>query len=313
MITMKTVKYFKDLGLVIVGEDMIHGYTGNPESDSITISSVINKGFGAHDGWTIAEFAWRTNTGDKPAFAGEIEVMHRSQNAYSKADYQISWNLCNCKSDIIKWRPLLNNKDESTADKSVVDAVNELEAEWPNGKNFIYISSKSNKMHRNKLDCTYQNHSGSGWDLLCDELQFNQCIEDMKTNWGTSGTYAEYKEECKSSFAVVDESPVFTKEMADNDELPEIGMLCKHKGVTKTVITPVDTNNKIVLISVDKGIYSLAHCNDIEPLTPPKTDKEKADGLFKTYLKDGNLSTHKSFSQAVIDGDFGDNIKWHKY
>lgn len=92
---------------------------------------------------------------------------------------------------------------------------------------------------------------------------------------------------------------IYTQELFDNNKLPDVDMLCKHQGVTKTVIAPLDVNNKMVLSSVDNGIYSLAHCNDIEPLTPPKTDTKKAiDDIENFLVKDRGVHTEESYNIA---------------
>lgn len=60
-----------------------------------------------------------------------------------------------------------------------------------------------------------------------------------------------------------------------------------------------------------EGYFDVFSLADITPIDA-RTDSEKCDDLFKIYLKGEQVSTHKSFSQAVKDGDFGDNIKWSK-
>ena len=65
-----TVKDFKDAGLVFVAGDT-HG-NGSKINDHI--AHLINK-FNADDDLAFYELAWRTNTGVKPEFKGEIEVV----------------------------------------------------------------------------------------------------------------------------------------------------------------------------------------------------------------------------------------------
>ena len=158
--------------------------------------------------------------------------------------------------------------------KTILDAVNTLKGVWP-----------SESIQIIEID-----------GVEFSEKEFIICVVGCSNNFGLPSFTAK---------------PVYTQAMYDDNKLPAIGMLCKHKGVNKSVIAPLDVNNKLVLISIYNGIYSLAHCNDIEPIDS-RTPKQKADDLFKLYLKGEQVSTHKSFSQAAIDGDFGDNIKWVK-
>jgi hypothetical protein len=331
---MKTVKYFKDLGLEFVGEDSIHEFTNDCKSshvkldwqhnhDSLTLLNTIM------GGWTIAAFAWRTNTGEKPAFTGDIEVMHRSQNVYTNTDYQKSWSLCNCKSDIIKWRPSLSNKDESTA-KNVVDAVNELEADLINSyggkqidKDDVYLFyGPSGDYYILDDDRCCDGH----WEYVCARGGFNQCIEDMKTNWGTSVTYAEYKSKvssvmwslyheyvertgsCCAANKFKDDaaniinienkkenkadyiSPVFTQEMSDNDELPDVGMECifKHGGSDcRGVVTAI--TKEFIVLTEESGKERIRRLSEspIKPLTPPVVPRDGKAYQFDYQLKDG--------------------------
>ena len=90
--------------------------------------------------------------------------------------------------------------------------------------------------------------------------------------------------------------PVFTQEMCDDDEyLPTVDMLVKHQGVEKEVIGELDVNNKLALKSIDNGIYSLAHINDIFPTTPPI---ELIDGkAYQFYIEEVTNIFHAIWSK----------------
>ena len=96
--------------------------------------------------------------------------------------------------------------------------------------------------------------------------------------------------------------------MFDDNKLPVVGMLCKHKSVNKLVIAPLDFNNKIVLISIDNGIYSLAHCDDIEPIDS-RTDTKKFVDDIATFNKKELAWTHTSLSSAIKAGKIH-AVKW---
>ena len=85
--------------------------------------------------------------------------------------------------------------------------------------------------------------------------------------------------------------PVYTQAMCDNGELPSVGMEVMHHSVKKTVVGNHDVNYNFPLLSIN-NVYVLVGLRDIKPLTPPKTDKEKA--IDDTYRSDldvkGNLS-----------------------
>lgn len=104
----KTVKHFKDLGL-----DFVRGDTCNDgECDYTGCWYRTSRLF--HDS-KLTSVAWRENTGVRPKFAGDIEVMYRDGNVIStKNPDSLSWDdsLKISGRDVIKWRPVLNNEPE---------------------------------------------------------------------------------------------------------------------------------------------------------------------------------------------------------
>lgn len=110
--------------------------------------------------------------------------------------------------------------------------------------------------------------------------------------------------------------PIYTQEMQERGELLVVGM---------EVMAPMDIlgdklmRGLVVYIGQSFGKQAcVVQCeNWLQVFKPEKikpidtrTPEEKADDLFKIYLKGEEVFTHKTFSQAVIDGDFGDNIIW---
>ena len=109
---METVIQFKDAGLsAIVGDKYM-------SSDGVTEKEIgIYVHLFAHDkeqlnDWSrvYTEFAWRKNTGRKPAFTGRIEWSRKKGDPLTTTMKDIYWD-----SDIIKWRPLITpaTKDQS--------------------------------------------------------------------------------------------------------------------------------------------------------------------------------------------------------
>jgi len=138
-----------------------------------------------------------------------------------------------------------------------INAVNKYKATWENGKNYIYVGSSSNTIKCGSLQITHGMVENNQWDFVCNESEFNKCVEEM-TNMNIK--------------------LIYTKEMVDAGVMPSVGMEVMHLAVKKVVMLPADLNSKYVLNSVN-DFYSLALIHDIKPLDT-RTDKEKAlDGL----------------------------------
>tara|TARA_R110000851_G_scaffold87274_2_gene190326 strand:- start:3000 stop:3722 length:723 start_codon:yes stop_codon:yes gene_type:complete len=88
---MKTVKDFRDAGLVFVIGDMFN--------DLSSITPV--------DTCTIRAFVWRENTGEKPSFKGNIDIITSGESAYTGPSTSFRWDASDSKHSIIKWRPTL--------------------------------------------------------------------------------------------------------------------------------------------------------------------------------------------------------------
>lgn len=106
---MNTVKHYKDLGLEFVGGDMVDcSNTSKPIVENINGHELevnnLDYGWGTS---MVYEFAWRQNTGEKPAFGGEIEVKHRNGGVFTNEVYMKELEVTGSISDIIEWRPLI--------------------------------------------------------------------------------------------------------------------------------------------------------------------------------------------------------------
>tara|TARA_R110002111_G_scaffold44030_8_gene80261 strand:+ start:4914 stop:5510 length:597 start_codon:yes stop_codon:yes gene_type:complete len=176
------------------------------------------------------------------------------------------------------------------------------------GSNFVNGKREQHHTHvisihnTEKIGTAYASDIGMN-AIICGIKTYNQCIDDMSTNYGRSSLkhlaiwQAGLKESKEALDSIVNKSLVYTQEMADNGELPSVGMICKHLGVEKKVTAPLDVNNKMVLTSVANGIYSLAHCNDIYPIYT-RTKKERAIDEIESELSKIAYSTRSALELA---------------
>jgi hypothetical protein len=105
---MKTVKDFKDAGLVFAEGDIMQGNAENQSLENSCLRGLmeINSRLPVRitDQWIVNSFAWRKNTGVKPDFDGEIEWTGKSVLAL----YEINIGKLKWGPTVHKWRPLLN-------------------------------------------------------------------------------------------------------------------------------------------------------------------------------------------------------------
>lgn len=113
---MSTVKRYKDLGLVFVTSD-----SGVDKRGTYILTDPYDLNDNSKSDYdTIVEFAWRTNTGVKPEFKGEIEVEFNTCDEVDDfdktgvvSDYT-NWSLASNEGvyGIKRWRPLLTQPKE---------------------------------------------------------------------------------------------------------------------------------------------------------------------------------------------------------
>lgn len=86
--------------------------------------------------------------------------------------------------------------------KTVWDAVNELRGDVESCVYFdlevpfigmIYVGTIKNTMNNNALQVTDEAIENDSWSLVCAITEFNALVEDMKTNFGESKSYHNYK------------------------------------------------------------------------------------------------------------------------
>jgi hypothetical protein len=186
--------------------------------------------------------------------------------------------------------------------KTIIDAVNELQANWSDNKDMKYLyftavwSFTDNKY-------TYR------YNTPFTACEFMHTVSNMTCNFGkvTNLDLYDYINADKELLQPVKPDLIFTQEMCDNGELPSVGMLIENHGFKKIVIGELDTNNKLALKRIDNGLYSIAHIDDVKPLTPPI---ELIDGKayqFENYQRkvmgiyceeETVFHTHHGFHQA---------------
>lgn len=104
---MRTVKDFKDAGLVFVVDDVsrIVG-CGRFRVTQIWTVNVTNTD--RYDAQEIVEFKWRDNTGIRPAFTGKFDIQFPDGKvALDVAPRDLTWALEGAYGDITRWRPHL--------------------------------------------------------------------------------------------------------------------------------------------------------------------------------------------------------------
>jgi hypothetical protein len=120
---MRTVKDFKAAGLVLLGNDVVDGINGNPKSLGVTINDATKfMEKGADDVWTIRQFAWRVNNGEKPTFNGSIEWAGNQGVKHKTSMTNLVWD-----GRLIQWRPLINQPviatTETPEEKEALDKI----------------------------------------------------------------------------------------------------------------------------------------------------------------------------------------------
>lgn len=123
---MRTVCDFKKAGLALVDGDECQ------DSNGLIYSSVrfahANVGDEEFDLFRISDFAWRTNTGVKPEFVGEVELMDGNHNTGVKHSSKVNWEKHPQAGDasICQWRPHLPAaiQTETPEEKEAFEAIN---------------------------------------------------------------------------------------------------------------------------------------------------------------------------------------------
>jgi len=206
--------------------------------------------------------------------------------------------------------------------KTLIDAVNEFEGEWPCNDSIIMYFTKGfySKFYRDNIE-----------SAVTDE-EFNDLVSQMKTNFGECIPYAEYKTEYARKEKVIimldelhklidepvkeldvfinctsnnDPQPAltYTQEMADNGELPSVGMECLamidlswqrvevlHKKINGQGLGVAACR---IISDINGQCGILKWCMDFKPLTPPI---ELIDGRAYQFDFEGDIH---SFDSAI--------------
>jgi len=169
--------------------------------------------------------------------------------------------------------------------KTTYDAVNEFNGQWYGSKDKVYICDTG---------------------VITDYDQFNDLASQMETNFGKcKQSYSDYKFDYHLSPEPI---PAYTQAMADNGELPSVGMeiIARYMHDSKTV-----THKGIVLFISDCRVIMGNDTGDhhfllgdyrCEPLTPPI---ELIDGKayqFELCFGDYRVGYYCSVRNSFFDG-----------
>ncbi|MBL4795884.1 MAG: hypothetical protein JKY50_00565 [Oleispira sp.] len=160
--------------------------------------------------------------------------------------------------------------------KTVIDAVNESKGEWEIGKNFIYFGTKRNGINSDAYQFTYHALTNNVWDLICDETQFNQCIDEMATNYGTSETYSDYK--VNYTAANDDIKPMLVDDNSRQAKLSNIGNILHNLSCSMDDGYEQDQFGEYASYLWDLSVYFRESevGVSVKPVTVPKFTKEMA-------------------------------------
>ncbi len=208
---MKTVKDFKDAGLVFVNNDIIGCVNSDPDSGGITIGDATRNGeLPIHNAWNVREFAWREKTSIMLGFIGKIECINERGKPLKGP---ISYFACT------KWRPLLKQnavdvsietpEEKEALDKifgadsapkprkTVWDAVSELRGVLNN--TYFFDADDIHLYYRIDGGYFICSTCGAGNDnekLVCTTAEFNALVEEMTlgldVNPVSHGCYMHY-------------------------------------------------------------------------------------------------------------------------
>ena len=278
---MNTVKDYKDAGLVFVGDDTyVEKYAASndlPIAIEESFARMLNENYEKHTHWNdnlISQFAWRTNTGVKPSYRGEIEVTVGSGGTNTCLFDDFLWSI----GSIIKWRPLIKKEQPP-------------ESECALSPNFELAPQS-----------------------LGDEEEVEKCLSDIANlfglKYGTNcgwGNLADKVEAKLKSTTREAAKPIYTQAMWDAGELPSVGMellFFKDSKLTKKKWTMGTFAGKAysaggcaVFLFVDhetKSTHVVELDIQFKPLTPPVTlidgkayqfdyDGANFDGIYRSF------------------------------
>jgi hypothetical protein len=198
--------------------------------------------------------------------------------------------------------------------KTVVDAVKEFKGDY-NCKdvsgtcNQIIVAMKNFDGYYSVGDIDV----GSGnrydtkgyWRAICTFAEFNNYVEFLASNMGKcEQSYSDYKFNYKFNYNLKpDTTPTYTQEMADNGVLPRVGMefmWTQWASEELKLVKMLAISGGECWIEIGENSIIVGNITGCKPLTPPKTDKEKAiDDISDEFLKGG--TTFRSVLEVAYD------------
>jgi hypothetical protein len=258
---MTTVKEFKDLGLTpVIGDE----YTFMDYKNAESFKSIM----GEDDSWagqlqtdrgiyddeqlsmlTPLSFAWRTNTGVKPAFTGLIEVKLRSGRLVAPSEIinqggRVVWDLDGDQCDIVEWRPLLEQQKQSAYDvdahvsvakggvipNNILGQMHEVDKrETLTPTKPVFTQEMADAGERVKVGMLFKTGAGRYTALLVSD---GQVVFEHESLGFIAERHAfvhpvdlrtPKQKAVDEAVKPSDDKPVFTQEMADAGELPPVG------------------------------------------------------------------------------------------
>ncbi len=232
---MKTVKDFKDAGLVFVNNDIIGCVNSDPDSGGITIGDATRNGeLPIHNAWNVREFAWREKTSIMLGFIGKIECINEHGKPLKGP---ISYYACT------KWRPLLkqNTVDvsiETPEEKEALDKIFGADSApkpsktvWDSVNELCGDVNNSPARHRGDEGCVLyykpdyiyvtstNNNTSVEHQYVCTVAEFNALVEEMTlgldVNPVNHGHYLNYVNADKVLLEKENKPLVYTQGMVD--------------------------------------------------------------------------------------------------
>ena len=190
--------------------------------------------------------------------------------------------------------------------KSIWDAANELRGDLNN----TYMFNTGTDTHL--LYCASQGiYTCVGRYIAFDDerlvstvAEFNELVEEMKTNFGNclysdyvaQSTPTETPEEREALDSTVNNSLVYTQEMADNGELLSVGMKAMINGFEREILLGPDSDGDYITMN-GEGSYDFDSANQFKPIDT-RTKKEKAIDEIESELSKIAYSTRSALELA---------------
>tara|TARA_R110002033_G_scaffold45448_2_gene89016 strand:- start:1618 stop:2265 length:648 start_codon:yes stop_codon:yes gene_type:complete len=208
--------------------------------------------------------------------------------------------------------------------KTVWDAVI-----YYGGSNFVNGKHEQHHTHvisihnTEKIGTDYASDIGMN-AIICGIKTYNQCIDDMSTNYGRSSLkhlaiwQAGLKESKEALDIIVKKPLVYTQEMADNGELPSVGMTCMYGDINTDNYILVEvmyiSEWVIVIKQVSDGYgkdVEIAKHTDNANLKPidTRTKKEKAIDEYIQSQHHGLESLSQSI-KTIMKSAFEAGTEW---